>query len=117
RSPRRCRRRRGGVMNALSAGDPAWVLSSTALVMLMTVGLPFFYGGLVRPANALNTMMMSVVALGVVSVQWVLVGYSIAFGHGTRWWGGLSWAGFKGVGLEPDAAYGATIPLQAHALF
>src|SRR5439155_1151852 len=71
--------------------------------------------GLVRPKNALNTMMMSIVALGVVSVQWVLVGYSIAFGHGTPWWGGLAWLGFKGVGLEPDAAYGATIPLQAHA--
>src|SRR4029077_21256367 len=88
-----------------------------ALVMVMTVGLAFFYGGLVRPKNALNTMMMSVVALGVVSVQWVLVGYSIAFGHGTPWWGGLAWLGFKGVGLEPDAAYGATIPLQAHAMF
>src|SRR5438034_215293 len=101
-------------MNAISAGDTAWVLTSTALVMVMTVGLAFFYGGLVRPKNALNTMMMSVVALGVVSVQWVLVGYSIAFGHGTPWWGGLSWTAFRGVGLEPDAAYGATIPLQAH---
>src|SRR5438445_778458 len=104
-------------MNAISAGDTAWVLTSTALVMVMTVGLAFFYGGLVRPKNALNTMMMSIVALGVVSVQWVLVGYSIAFGHGTPWWGGLAWLGFKGVGLEPDAAYGATIPLQAHAMF
>src|SRR5437016_2945559 len=89
----------------------------TTVVMVMTVGLAFFYGGLVRPKNALNTMMMSIVALGVVSVQWVLVGYSIAFGHGTPWWGGLAWLGFKGVGLEPDAAYGATIPLQAHAMF
>src|SRR5213594_5256158 len=104
-------------MNAISAGDTAWVLTSTALVMVMTVGLAFFYGGLVRPKNALNTMMMSVVALGVVSVQWVLVGYSIAFGHGTPWWGGLSWLGFKGVGVDPDPAYAATIPLQAHAMF
>src|SRR6266436_5334612 len=102
---------------AVSGGDTAWVLTSSALVMVMTVGLAFFYGGLVRPKNALNTMMMSVVALGLVSVQWVLVGYSIAFGHGTPWWGGLAWLGFKGVGLEPDAAYGATIPLQAHAMF
>src|SRR6266550_3181414 len=117
RAPCGGRRRRGGIMNAISAGDTAWVLTSTALVMVMTVGLAFFYGGLVRPKNALNTMMMSVVALGVVSVQWVLVGYSIAFGHGTPWWGGLAWLGFKGVGLEPDAAYGATIPLQAHAMF
>src|SRR5437764_8751830 len=104
-------------MNAISAGDTAWVLTSTALVMVMTVGLAFFYGGLVRPKNALNTMMMSVVALGLISVQWVLVGYSIAFGHGTAWWGGLSWLGFQGVGLDPDPAYGATIPLQAHAMF
>ena len=102
---------------AISAGDTAWVLASTALVMVMTVGLAFFYGGLVRPKNALNTMMMSVVALGVISVQWVLVGYSIAFGHGTPWWGGLSWLGFKGVGVDPDPAYAATIPLQAHAMF
>jgi len=104
-------------MNAISAGDTAWVLTSTALVMVMTVGLAFFYGGLVRPKNALNTMMMSVVALGVISVQWVLVGYSIAFGHGTPWWGGLAWLGFKGVGVDPDPAYAATIPLQAHAMF
>src|SRR6266571_3414098 len=104
-------------MSAISAGDTAWVLASTALVMVMTVGLAFFYGGLVRPKNSLNTMMMSVVALGVISVQWVLVGYSIAFAHGTPWWGGLSWAGFRGVGLEPDPAYAATIPLQAQAMF
>jgi Amt family ammonium transporter len=102
---------------AISAGDTAWVLASTALVMVMTVGLAFFYGGLVRPKNALNTMMMSMVALGVVSVQWVLVGYSIAFGHGTPLWGGLAWLGFRGVGVEPDPAYAATIPLQAHAMF
>jgi Amt family ammonium transporter len=101
----------------VSAGDTAWVLASSALVMVMTVGLAFFYGGLVRPKNALNTMMMSVVALGLISVQWVLVGYSIAFAHGTPWWGGLSWLGFRGVGAEPDPAYAATIPLQAHAMF
>jgi len=104
-------------MNALSSGDTAWVLTSTALVMLMTVGLALFYGGLVRPKNSLNTMMMSVVALGLIGVQWVLVGYSIAFGHGTPLWGGLAWLGFKGVGLAPDAAYAPTIPLQAHAMF
>src|SRR2546421_527954 len=62
-------------------------------------------------------MMMSMVALGLISVQWVLLGYSIGFGHGTPWWGGLAWAGFKGVGLDPDPAYAATIPLQAHAMF
>src|SRR5438067_4372705 len=102
---------------AISAGDTAWVLTSTALVMVMTVGLAFFYGGLVRPKNALNTMMMSVVALGLISVQWVLFGYSIAFGHGSPLWGGLGWLGFSGVGVDPDPAYAATIPLQAHAMF
>src|SRR5205807_2446100 len=92
------RGRGGGIMRlpllaldaaAISAGDTAWVLTSTALVMVMTVGLAFFYGGLVRPKNALNTMMMSVVALGLISVQWVLFGYSIAFGHGSPRGGGL----------------------------
>ena len=78
----------------ISAGDTAWVLTSSALVMVMTVGLAFFYGGLVRPKNSLNTMMMSMVALGVVSVQWIIVGYSIAFAHGGSIWGGLAWAGF-----------------------
>jgi Amt family ammonium transporter len=101
----------------ISAGDTAWVLGSSALVLLMTVGLAFFYGGLVRPKNALNTMMMSLVALGVIGVQWVLVGYSIAFGHGNPWFGGFAWLGFRGVGVEPDPAYAATIPLQAHAMF
>ena len=102
---------------AVSSGDTAWVLTSSALVLLMTVGLAFFYGGLVRPKNALNTMMMSVVALGVIGVQWMLVGYSIAFGPGNPWFGGLSWLGLHNVGLDPNPAYGATIPLQAHAMF
>ena len=101
----------------VSAGDTAWVLVSSALVLLMTVGLAFFYGGLVRPKNALNTMMMSVVALGVIGVQWMLVGYSIAFAPGNSWLGGLSWIGFNNVGLDPNPTYSATIPLQAHAMF
>ena len=101
----------------VSSGDTAWVLTSSALVLLMTVGLAFFYGGLVRPKNALNTMMMSVVALGVIGVQWMLVGYSIAFAPGNGWLGGLSWLGLNSVGSDPNPAYGATIPLQAHAMF
>ena len=101
----------------VSSGDTAWVLISSALVLLMTVGLAFFYGGLVRPKNALNTMMMSVVALGVIGVQWMLVGYSIAFAPGNGWLGGLSWLGLNSVGSDPNPAYGATIPLQAHAMF
>jgi Amt family ammonium transporter len=101
----------------ISAGDTAWVLLSSALVLLMTVGLAFFYGGLVRPKNALNTMMMSLIALGLVGVQWVVVGYSLAFHPGGPWLGGFGWLGFRGVGLEPDPTYAATIPLQAHAMF
>src|SRR2546429_9810705 len=91
----------------VSAGDTAWVLTSTALVMVMTVGLAFFYGGLGGPKNALNTMMMSMVALGVISVQWVVVGYSIGFGHGNPWGGGLGWAGFQGAGVDPGPPYAA----------
>ena len=100
-----------------SAGDTAWVLLSSALVLLMTVGLAFFYGGLVRPKNVLNTMMMSVIALGIVGVQWVLVGYSLAFHPGGPWVGGLGWLAFRGVGLDPNPTYAATIPHQAHAMF
>ena len=102
---------------AISAGDTAWVLTSGALVLLMTVGLAFFYGGLVRPKSALNTMMMSVVALGVVGVQWVVAGYSLAFAPGTSLLGGLRWVLFRGVGFAPEPAYAATIPQSAHALF
>jgi Amt family ammonium transporter len=101
----------------ISAGDTAWVLMSSALVLLMTVGLACFYGGLVRSKNTLNTMMMSVVALGAVGVLWVLVGYSLAFAPGNSWLGGLSWVAFHGVGLDPDPAYAPTIPQQAHAVF
>src|SRR5256712_9808369 len=101
---------------AISAGDTAWVLASTALVMVMTVGLAFFYGGLVRPKNALNTMMMSVVALGLISVQWVLFGYSIAFGHRSPLWGGATWPGFPRSAVGPDPPAAATLPLHAHAM-
>ena len=101
----------------ISAGDTAWVLVSTGLVMLMVPGLALFYGGLVRQKNALNTFMMSLSALGIVTVQWVLGGYSIAFGPGNAWLGGLSWWGLAGVGAEPNAAYAATVPHLAFAVF
>lgn len=100
-----------------SSGDTAWVLVSTALVMLMVPGLALFYGGLVRQKNALNTFMMSLSALGIVTVQWVLVGYSIAFGPGSSWLGGLAWWGLAGVGATPNAAYAATVPHLAFAVF
>jgi ammonium transporter, Amt family len=86
----------------MDKADTAWLLVSTALVLLMTPALGFFYGGLVRSKNALNTIMMSVVSLGFVGVSWALVGYSIAFGPGPPWSGGLSRALLSGVGLEPQ---------------
>ena len=91
---------------AISGADTSWMLISTALVLLMTPALAFFYGGLVRSKNALNTMMMSFVALGAAGVLWALVGYSIAFGGGNNWVGDLSMAFLNGVGLEAQG----TIP-------
>jgi ammonium transporter, Amt family len=94
----------------LNNSDTAWVLVATALVLLMTPALAFFYGGLVRKKNALNTMMMSVCALGFVGLAWALVGYSLAFGRGNAGLGDLSMAFLRGVGLQPQG----TIP---HLLF
>ena len=85
---------------ALVPADTAWMLVSTALVLLMTPGLAFFYGGLVRSKNALNTMMMSFAALGVVGVVWALLGYSLAFGTGGAFIGDLQFAFLHGVGLD-----------------
>jgi Amt family ammonium transporter len=103
--------------DTLSAGDTAWVLGATGLVMLMVPGLAFFYGGLVRGKASLNTMMMSAGALALVSVQWVLFGYSLAFGPGSSVLGSLQWWGFSGVGLTPNPAYASTIPHLAYAAF
>ena len=94
----------------LNSSDTAWILVSTALVLLMTPALGFFYGGLVRKKNALNTMMMSVCALGFAGIAWALLGYSFAFGRGNAWVGDLSMAFLRNVGLD---AHG-TIP---HLLF
>jgi Amt family ammonium transporter len=94
----------------MNQADTAWMLVATALVLLMTPALAFFYGGLVRSKNALNTMMMSFIALGFVSVLWAVVGYSLAFTTGNAWVGDLSHMFLRGVGLEAKG----TIP---HALF
>ena len=94
----------------VSGADTAWMLISTALVLLMTPALAFFYGGLVRSKNALNTMMMSFVALGAVGLLWALVAYSLAFDAGNAWIGGLTNALLAGVGVEAKG----TIP---HVLF
>ena len=94
----------------IDTGDTAWVLVSAALVMLMTPGLAFFYGGLVRSKNVLNTMMMSFIALGVVAILWAVCGYSLAFSPGNQWLGGLGWVGLSGVTGAANATYAATLP-------
>jgi ammonium transporter, Amt family len=102
----------------VDAGDTAWLLVSTALVMLMTPGLALFYGGMVRRKNVLGTIMHSFIALGVISIQWVLFGYSLSFGPDVgHFIGDLSWIGLNGVGLDPNPDYGATVPHQAFMLF
>jgi len=100
-------------MESLSPADTGWLLVATAMVLLMTPALAFFYGGLVRSKNVLNTMMMSFASIGVVAVVWALVGYSLAFGDGTAWIGGLEHVGLAGVGME---AHG-TIPHLLFALY
>ena len=101
----------------INTGDTAWVLISSALVMLMTPGLAFFYGGMVRRKNILGVLMQCFMILCVLSLQWVLFGYSLAFGPGNPFIGGLDWFGLNGVGLEPYADYSATIPHQAFMIF
>ena len=103
----------------INGGDTAWVLTATALVMLMTPGLALFYGGLVRRKNVLSILMQCMFILGLVSVTWVLVGYTLAFGPDVNGWGiigGLDNIGLKGVGVTPGP-YAATIPATAFALF
>src|SRR5436853_398310 len=84
----------------ISAADTAWMLVATALVLLMTPALGFFYGGMVRAKNTLNTMMMSFAALGFVGLAWALIGYSLAFGESPGVIGGLRYALLRYVGLE-----------------
>src|ERR1700741_1764952 len=88
----------------MNQADTAWMLISTALVLLMTPALAFFYGGLVRSKNALNTMMMSFISLGFVGVLWAVVGYSLAFVPGRNWIGDVSRGFLRGVGLEPQGS-------------
>lgn len=103
----------------IDTGDTAWLLVSTALVLAMTApGLALFYGGMVRSKNSLGTIMQSFIILCLISIQWVLWGYSLAFGPDKgHIIGGLEWLGLNGVGLEPNADYGATVPHQAFMIF
>uniref|UniRef100_UPI000BBCEDA9 ammonium transporter n=2 Tax=Calothrix sp. NIES-2100 TaxID=1954172 RepID=UPI000BBCEDA9 len=109
-------------------GDTAFMLISAALVLLMTPGLAFFYGGFVRSRNVLNTLMMSFVLMAIVGVTWILWGYSLSFAPGTPFIGGLQWLGLNGVGLEvtdylkgsnpPEVvSYAGTIPHQAFMIY
>jgi Amt family ammonium transporter len=90
---------------------------STGLVMLMTPGLAFFYGGMVRRKNVLGVLMQCFTILCVLSIQWVLFGYSLAFAPGKGFWGGFAWAGLCGVGLDVYKDYAPTIPHQAFMIF
>jgi Amt family ammonium transporter len=116
------------VVTAQSAADTSFLLSCSGLVLFMTVGLAFFYGGFVARRNILNTLMMNFVALGLVAVVWVLWGYSLAFAPGNPFIGGLQWAFLQGVGLEtsgylqgsaPESmlSYAPTIPHQGFMVY
>jgi Amt family ammonium transporter len=106
------------VQNAQSAGDNAWMLTSAALVLLMTgPGLALFYGGLVRRKNILGTMMQSFAMMGLVSILWAFVGYSLAFGHGNIFIGGFEHLFLRGVSLSPNPDYAATIPEQTYMIY
>ena len=102
----------------MNTGDTAFVLVSSALVMLMTPGLALFYGGMVRGKNVLGTIMQSYIILALITLEWVLWGYSLSFGpdHGGII-GGLDWFGLRGVGMEPHETYGTTIPHLAFMIF
>jgi len=101
----------------INGADTVFILFSTSLVMLMTPGLAFFYGGMVRRKNVLSVLMQCFIALCLLSVHWMFFGYSLSFAPGNVFWGGFKWAGLSGVGLEPYAAYSATIPHQAFMVF
>jgi ammonium transporter, Amt family len=106
------------VKSAQSAGDNAWMLTSAALVLMMTgPGLALFYGGLVRKKNILGTMMQSFAMMGLVTILWPIVGYSLAFGHGNAFIGGFEHVFLHGVGLTPNADYGATVPEQTYMVY
>lgn len=105
-------------MESISAGDTAWVLVSSALVLMMVPALAFFYGGMVRKKNILSTLNLNFIIMGLLSLQWVLFGYSLAFGNDIGGLiGGLNFLGLVGVGVDPNPDYAATIPHLAFAGF
>lgn len=105
-------------VNAQSSADNGWVLICSALVLLMTVpGLALFYGGLVRQKNVLSTMLKSLISIGIVTLLWAFVGYSLVFSEGNAFIGGLNFAFLRGVGGEANTDYAATIPQQTFMIF
>ncbi len=102
----------------MSSGDTTWIILSMALVFLMIPGLAFFYGGMVRKKNVLSVLMQCFITICVLSLWWILIGYSLAFGPTKGGLiGGLEWAGLRGVGLEPSSIYASTIPHQLFMAF
>ncbi len=101
----------------MSNANTAWVLISAAMVLLMTPGLALFYGGLVREKQVINTMKMSFIALGVIALEWSVIGYSLAFAPGSAFLGGLQWAGLSGVTGEIEPAYSDSVPHLAFMAF
>ncbi|QWR77444.1 ammonium transporter [Candidatus Magnetomonas plexicatena] len=102
----------------IDKADTAWILVSAAMVLLMTHGLAMFYGGMVRKKNVLGTIMHSFIAIAIVSVQWVVIGYSLAFGPDIKGIiGGLDWAFLRNVGLEPNPDYAGTVPHLAFMIY
>lgn len=105
-------------MNEINSGDTAWILIATALVMMMTPALAFFYGGMVRKKNLLSTINLSFITVGLISLQWVVLGYTLAFGPSQAGLiGGLDFLGLSNVGAEPNAEYAATIPHLAFSAY
>lgn len=105
------------VLSTMNDGDTAWILTSAALVYLMTPGLAFFYGGLVSSKHVLNTLFMSFVCMGVISLQWVLFGYSFAFDLGTEGWGTFNWGVLNNWDQGPNETYAGHYPFLAHFAF
>ncbi|HVK02449.1 MAG TPA: ammonium transporter [Armatimonadaceae bacterium] len=102
---------------AANSGNTAWILASAALVLLMTPGLALFYGGMVRAKNLLNMLMQSFVAMAVITVLWVLVGYSLSFAGSAPVFGTFEWVGLSGVGQAPDDFYATSIPHQLFMVY
>jgi Amt family ammonium transporter len=103
--------------STINSGDVAWIIVATGLVMLMTPAVGFFYGGMVHAKNVVSVIKQSLLILSLVSIQWVLIGYTLAFGPGNGFIGDLSHFGLLGVGFAPDPAYAATIPALLFMMF